>query len=237
MNLIKNEAPNFGKIQMNVDDVLHPRLLKYPAVEDCFSTTNFTIILGRPGSGKTNLLINFLKKLYHKVYENIIVIMPAQSRASVKEDNVFEKICQENIYDDLNMETLDEVYEKIRDNAKYEENTLLICDDFQYQLKQKDIIKTLEKLVIKCRHMRTTIFLLQQNYNKLAQPIRLLAFNVIAFDVGKKQLTKIYDEISTLPKEKFDQITEFVFDKKYQFMILNNRSKKVYKCWDEIILS
>lgn len=237
MNLIKNAAPDFGKIKMNVDEVLHPRLLEYPAVADCFSTTNFTIFAGPPGSGKTNLLINFLNKLYKKVYHQIIIIMPEQSRKSVKEDNVFERIRPENIYDDLTMEVLDEVYEKIKDAANYEENTLLIVDDFQNLLKSKDIIKTLEKLVIKCRHLRTTIFLLQQNYNKLAQPIRLLAFNVVAFDVGKTQLLKLYTELSTIPKDKFDEITDFVFNAKYNFLILNNRSKKIYKNWDEIVLT
>ena len=49
----------------------------------------FTAIIGKPGSGKTSLLISFLtgkgkKKVFRKVFDHIHLVMPKSSRESMK---------------------------------------------------------------------------------------------------------------------------------------------------------
>ena len=50
---------------------------------------SFTAIIGKPGSGKTSLLISFLtgkgnKKIFGKVFDHIHLVMPKSSRESIK---------------------------------------------------------------------------------------------------------------------------------------------------------
>lgn len=44
--------PNYRKVKMNCDEILHEKLLKYPMIEDAFSTNSFNIVCGRMGQGK-----------------------------------------------------------------------------------------------------------------------------------------------------------------------------------------
>jgi len=53
----------------------------------------FTGFIGRPGSGKTSLLVSMLTgrkkdKVFRKVFNNILVVMPTSSRNSMK-NNIF----------------------------------------------------------------------------------------------------------------------------------------------------
>ena len=50
---------------------------------------SFDVIIGKPGSGKTSLLISFLSakgsnKIYRKCFDNILLVMPSHSRNSLK---------------------------------------------------------------------------------------------------------------------------------------------------------
>ena len=50
--------------------------------------SNFALFLGKAGSGKSTLLISLLQSpsLFKKVYHNIILFCPPNSRASTKND-------------------------------------------------------------------------------------------------------------------------------------------------------
>jgi ABC-type multidrug transport system ATPase subunit len=54
--------------------------------------SNFTLFLGRAGSGKTSLIKLFLKTidLFYEAYYQIILFMPSSSRSSIK-DGFFDK--------------------------------------------------------------------------------------------------------------------------------------------------
>ena len=56
------------------------------------------------------------------------------------------------------------------------------------------------------RHLRTSIFLLQQNFQALAKPLRELASNLIIFNLGKSQLEKVFEELIQLHKDKYQDI-------------------------------
>jgi len=105
MEVIKLKHPHIEPFKMTCDTILHEKLTKYEMIKACFSTNNYTAIIGKPGQGKTSLMINILKDIYAKVFENVIVIIPSLSRKSMKDD-IFEKeLNPEDIYDDLTEET------------------------------------------------------------------------------------------------------------------------------------
>lgn len=231
------EKPNLKKVKMNVDDVIDEKIMKYPMSADLFSRTSFNIILGKMGQGKTSLITNFVKTIFKKCFEHMIVFIPTGSRKSIENDIYGKHLPDADLYDALTADNLDEVIEKLEENADNEENTLLIIDDFQSALKDPDVLARLQKIVTRMRHMRTTIFILQQNFQKMAKFMRELVTNVITFNVGKSQLDKLFEETVQLDKNKFQALIDLAFQERNDWIAINvNGNRNVYRMFDRIVL-
>jgi len=202
----KLKKPDLQTVEMNCDNVISKRLLKYPMVQEAFSTTIFNIICGRMGLGKTSLLTSLVKTVFRKCFHSIYLFMPANSRASIENDIYGKNLPENQIYDTLTLEDLTNVYEEIQENSTNGYFSLIIIDDFQVALKSPEILKVLSKIVTKMRHLRTSIFLLQQNFQALAKPLRELASNLIIFNLGKSQLEKVFEELIQLHKDEYQDI-------------------------------
>lgn len=232
------DKPNLKKVKMLVDDVIDNKILKYPMPADVFSKTSFNIILGKMGSGKTSLITNYIKTIFKRVFEHIIVFMPAGSRRSIENDIYGNQLPPGDLYDTLTEEGLDEVIEKLEENSENGDNTLLLIDDFQAALKMPEIQMRLQKIVTRMRHMRCTIFILQQNYQKLPKFLRELVTNVITFNVGKSQLNKLFEETIQLDKDKFQKLIDLAFVDKNDYIIINvNGSRNIYRGFDRIVFN
>ena len=86
------------------------------------------------------------------------------------------------------------------------------------------------------RHLRCTIFLLQQNFQALQKPLRELVSNLVIFNVGKSQLSKIFEEIVQMEKEKYEKLIQVSFIEPHDWILINfHRSKKIYRMFDEIV--
>ena len=161
------KKPELGNIKMNCDKVIHKKLTEFPMTNDAWATNNFTVIVGKMGQGKTSLLTNLVKNVFNKCFENIYLIMPENSRSSIENDIFSKHLPAEQLHDTLSEEGLTEIYERLQESSKEKENSMLIIDDFQAQLKEPAIVKTLQKIITKMRHLRCSIFLLQQNFQAL----------------------------------------------------------------------
>ena len=201
------KKPELGNIKMNCDRIIHKKLADFPMTNDAWSTNNFTVIVGKMGQGKTSLLTNLVKNVFNKCFENIYLIMPENSRSSIENDIFTKHLPAEQLYDTLTEEGLTEIYERLQESSKEKENSMLIIDDFQAQLKEPAIVKVLQKIITKMRHLRCTIFLLQQNFQALQKPLRELVSNLVIFNVGKSQLSKIFEEIVQMEKEKYEKFS------------------------------
>jgi len=230
------DKPNLKKVKMLVDDVIDPKLLKYPMVEDLFSRTSFNIICGKPGAGKTSIITNFVKTIFKKAFEHILVFMPEGSRRSIENDIYGKQLPPGDLYDALTADNLEDVIEKLNESSEDGENTLLLIDDFQSALKDPDIQKRLQTIVTRMRHLRCTIFILQQNFQKLPKFLRELVTNVITFNIGKSQLNKLFEETVQLDKEKFQNLIDLAFKEKNDYIIINvNGNRNIYKGFDRIV--
>ena len=94
--------------------------------------------------------------------------MPENSRTSIENDIFTKHLPADQLYDTLTELGLTEIYERLQESSKEKENSMLIIDDFQAQLKEPAIVKVLQKIITKMRHLRCTIFLLQ----KIFKPYR-----------------------------------------------------------------
>jgi len=231
------EKPNLKKVKMNVDDIIDEKIMKYPMSADLFARTSFNVILGKMGQGKTSLITNFVKTIFRRAFEHMIVFIPTGSRKSIENDIYGKHIPDADLYDALTPENLDEVIEKLEENADNEENTLLIIDDFQAALKDPEVLARLQKIVTRMRHMRTTIFILQQNFQKMAKFLRELVTNVITFNVGKSQLDKLFEETVQLDKNKFQALIDLAFQERNDWIAINvNGNRNIYRMFDKIVL-
>ena len=230
------KKPELGNIKMNCDRIIHKKLADFPMTNDAWSTNNFTVIVGKMGQGKTSLLTNLVKNVFNKCFENIYLIMPENSRSSIENDIFTKHLPAEQLYDTLTEEGLTEIYERLQESSKEKENSMLIIDDFQAQLKEPAIVKVLQKIITKMRHLRCTIFLLQQNFQALQKPLRELVSNLLIFNAGKSQLSKIFEEIVQMEKEKYEKLIQVSFVEPHDWILINfYRSKKIYRMFDEIV--
>lgn len=237
VHIEKLAKPDLGHIKMNCDDVISEKLLKYPMVAEAFSTSSFNVICGKMGQGKTSLLTSLVKKVFKKCFETIYVFMPSNSRASIENDIYGKNIPPGQLFETLTFDNLNQVYEEIQENSSEGYNSLIIIDDFQVALKDPVILKVLQKIITKMRHLRTTIFLLQQNFQALAKPLRELASNLIVFNLGKSQLEKIFDEAIQLNKEKYLDIIDVCFKDSHDWILINlHRGRNIYRMFDRLVL-
>ena len=227
-----NRKPKLEAMEMLCDSKLSSRLDKYELTKflNCHSTN---LLIGKPGSGKTSLMISYFDKLLRGCYNNIFLFQPSHSRASMKRD-IFEEIPEEQKFDELNYENLSGVLETIK-NDDPEYNHCIIFDDMGAYLKDKENRKLLKEIIYNRRHYHISVYFLCQSYLSCEKDIRKLFSNVFIFRVSKNELEKIFDELVESKKELKYQLAEMVYDKPHQYMFINTDSQRIFKGFDEVL--
>jgi len=236
MEIKENKKPIFKKVKMKCDMELSPKLNEYELTKDFMNKFNTTVLVGRQGSGKTSLLINLVKTLFKKCFHNIYVVMKETSRMSL-DNNIFDNnLPEEQLYEDLTPEVLNELYEKIKSNAKNGEYSLLILDDQQSEMKNPLVVKTLKKMVANQRHLHLVNMIILQNYQALDKSIRKIINNLIFFKMDKGQNQDIMEEAIPFKKDQFEEIIKIGFQEPYSWIFINLNTGRTFKMWDEIML-
>lgn len=237
ISIKKHKKPILTHCKMRCDKPLHKKLDKFELTKFLNQhTTN--LLIGKPKSGKTSLLFSLfesreiLRKVYHKIY----VFQPEPSRSSMKND-IFGKLPPDQLFNELNFENLDLVMDEIE--ATSDLNIAIIFDDVGASLKNFDTMNLMKKLIFNRRHLHTSVFFLVQTYYSIPKDIRKLFSNIFVFRVNKNELATIFDEIVE-DKEMVDiapQISKLIYDKPHNFMFINTDSQRIFKNFDELIIS
>lgn len=234
-----------NKIDFNVDIPFNDKI-KPPFENKSF----FYIIVGKPGSGKTSILVNMLSnsKIYKKVFTRVMLCMPKNSRLSLKDD-IFEDLPEDQIFETIN----ESILTKIRSNKEEFEqdkedrlqsgkkiifhHQLLIMDDVTAYLKQKENIDLLIELATNRRHYNLSIILLVQFLRSIPRPIRFFTTSCIFFKASNNLDTEILrEEYINLPKKQFDELLNFVFDNdSHDYLIINKDTNTYYKKLQKIL--
>ena len=201
----------------------------------------FMLICGRPGSGKTTLILNLVckrGKMFNKKFDKIFVFSP--SLMTMKEDP-FGELPPEQVHTELTEENLTQSIESIANSG---EKVLFILDDVVNDIKRS---AGLSNLVSKClmnrRHLAgadgsTSWIITTQVYNKIPAPIRKTASHIIIYHTkNKKELDTIFDELIIIPQKDFYEILKYCFDKRNNFLYIDiNKSygKMFHKCFNQL---
>ena len=231
IKLKENSKPNISKICFECDNELHKKLNEFELSKDFLNRSNTTVFIGRQGSGKTSLLINFVKVLYKKDFHYVYCVMPHSSRKSLK-NNIFDKhLPEDQIYEELNEETIRDIYDKLRQNSENGYRGLVIYDDVQ----KSSVLLSLKNIIANQRHLKVVNLILVQNYFALDKSLRELINNIIMFKLNKTQTEIIFIENVEQAKDKFEEIRNFVYNEPYKWMFINVPTNRIFKEFDEII--
>ena len=233
----KNKKMDLKIPEFVCDGCLSDNLKKYDMLNH-MNNYNFLCMIGKPGSGKTSLLISFLSakgksKVLRQVYNNILLVMPTSSIKSMKQ-NIFEKHDPDKMYDQLDYETINEIKTKLDMYSEDNENTLIIMDDVGAELKNAQIQKILKQIIYNRRHLKCSIIMLCQSFLSIPREIRKLVNNIIMFKPSKVEFENFINELFERKKDNIIDLLQLYQDKG-QYLFLNVDTQRIYYMFDEII--
>ena len=201
----------------------------------------FMLVCGRPGSGKTSLILNLIckrGKMFNKKFDKVFVYSPS---LMTMKDEPFGELPEEQVHTDLTVENFQKALEEISNTG---EKILFILDDVVNDMKKNMAIQTLlSKALMNRRHLAgaggsVSFIITTQVYNKIPAPIRKTASHIILYHTrNKKEIETIYDELIVLPKDDFYEILKYCFDKRHNFIYIDiNKSyeKMFHKCFNQL---
>jgi len=205
-------------------------------------------ICGRPGSGKTSLLVSLLtnkpikgkKCSYRKLFDHIIVCSPSIKTLG---NNIFDKLPEEQKFEDFDLNLLNFIDEFTESLDPSKEKTLIILDDVASQLKRSMVCeKLLTKLQQNRRHRGLSFIILSQQYKSLPLSCRSTITNLIMFrPINIKEFTFPAEELIPINKKIISEFMQFIFDKKYNFLLidmslLKSAKYRYFKNFDQVLL-
>ena len=234
--VIKLDIPHF----LCDTDAVGKHLNDHP-LTSLLNVYGFLCVIGRPGSGKTSMTISLMTqsnpKIYKKTHHHMIILMPANSIASLKK-NPFNCLPAENIYHELTDQTINDIYNKIDGYSSKDEKTLLFIDDMTADLKKsKFIMETLKKLIYNRRHLKTNLIITAQSFSNIPLDIRKNIQNLILFRPSKREMELVFEELFETKKNIFQEIMKIAYDEKHNFLFLNVPTQRLFKNFDELIIN
>ena len=238
MRLLIHNKPKLKMPEFKVDEPLSKHLDDDPLLTN-MNKSFCCGLVGKAGSGKTSLMISLIQtpKKFKKVFNKIYVFMPNSSRNSMK-NNAFSVLPEDQLFEGVSYEILSEVYERLLESTENNHKSLLVFDDVQSYLKNKEVEVNLLHIIANRRHLRCSFFIVAQNYNKIPKNIRQSFTDIFLFNVGKEEYINIFEENINLSKDDFSKVlTEYRSIKKTEsnsFIYIHDKDK-FFINWNEII--
>jgi|TARA_R100000329_G_scaffold151419_1_gene147453 hypothetical protein len=203
------------------------------------------LIVGKPRSGKTNLLLNLTTKShknFNRKFDRVFLISPS---VNTMENDPFELLPDDQKFEVATESNIQSILDAIRDSG---EKALLILDDCISDIRGKgkgDIESLLHRVFFNRRHLAgkggsLSIIATSQTYNKIDPKLRKTCSHLILFEnKNKKELDSIFDEAILIPKKEFFDVLRYIYDRKYRFMYIDTTLpdyKMIHKDFNRLIV-
>ena len=185
------------------------------------------LVVGKPRSGKTNLLLNLTTKAhknFNRKFDRVYLWSPS---VHTMENDPFELLPDDQKFESLTLQNLQSVLGEVKDSSS---KTLFVFDDVIADMRGKgkaQLENLLHKVFFNRRHLAgkggsVSIIATSQTYNKIDPKIRRTASHLIFFEnKNKKEIDTIFDEVILIPKKEYFDVMRYVYDKPYQFMYVD----------------
>jgi hypothetical protein len=208
--------------------------IKIPDIIDGIPNRNgfIWVLTGSGGSGKSSLLLNFFKRkeLYRGKFHNIFYICPMSSFLSVQKHpfSGFDKV-----YHELTVELLEGIYSQLcemKESNEEQEYNCIIIDDFASSLKDNDVQKVLNKMLIKARHLNCAYIFTLQSYYYFPKMLRKQITNITMFkSKNVEEANTIFNELLNMNKEDALKLYNYVFAEPYAHLDIDTVDNKIYR--------
>lgn len=146
----------------------------------------------------------------------------------------------DKVYHELTVDILEEIYNQliaIKENEEEPEYSCLFIDDMASSLKDNDIQKQLNKMLIKARHIQCAFIFTLQSYYYFPMMLRKQITNLILFKTkNKKEFEVVSGELLNLNKDDALRLYNYVFDAPYNHLDIDTTNNKLYKNFNELVL-
>ena len=75
-----------------------------------------------------------------------------------------------------------------------------------------------------------------QTWFSVEKDLRRLWDNIFVFRVSKDELKNIFNEVVEQSKDLVEDIAKIVYDKPYEYLMINTESQRLFKGFDELII-
>jgi hypothetical protein len=205
------------------------------------------LLVGSGGSGKTSLLLNQFRRggSYHRKFHNLYLFTPSISFMSVK-DHPFEK--HDKIYHELTRDTLEELLSELKDRKEEwiesddgddeMEYNCVVIDDFASSLKEKDVQKLLNTMLIKARHLNTCFIFTLQSYMYFPKMLRKqTTYATIFKPKNREEWNTVNQELLQMKEEDAKKIYDYVFGQEYSHLDIDTIENKMYRNFNPLIIT
>lgn len=199
------------------------------------------IVSGSAGVGKTSFLVSLLSqskpKIYKKVFENVFIVAPSHSLASIK-SNIFRNHPDDKIYNELTPNVLNDIKIKVMAEATENYNSLLIIDDMTVYLKSTQNELLLKDLVFNRRHYHLSIILLVQSYTQIPLSLRKTVSHAVIFrPKNTKEWSSFFEELLFSDKKTVQAIFDYVFTSKHDFLFADIATGDLFHNFNKLMIS
>ena len=203
------------------------------------------LLVGKPRSGKTNLLLNLTTKMnknFNRKFDRVFLFSPS---VHTMENDPFELLPDDQKYETATEQNIQGVLDMIRDS---QEKVLLILDDCISDIRGKgkgDIENLLHRVFFNRRHLagkggNLSIIATSQTYNKIDPKLRKTCSHLILFEnKNKKELDSIFEEVILIPKKEFFDVLRYIYDRKFRFMYIDTTLpdfKMIHKDFNQLVI-
>jgi hypothetical protein len=144
----------------------------------------------------------------------------------------------EFFHEEFDLEELGEIIsyskEKVKQGSK--EETLIIFDDVISDIIDAKKLTEFNKLLLNRSHYKISICVLTQSYIKIPAYLRRnMSHFIQLYTKNKTELERIFEEHIFIPKKEFDKLAEYIFQKAYDFMVID-KFNNIYRNLNKIVV-
>jgi len=203
------------------------------------------IIIGKPGMGKTSLILSLVckqGKAFNKKFDRIFLWSPS---LITMDDDPFELIPEDQKFEEATFDNITEVLSSIESSG---DKVLFIMDDVIADIRGKgkgQVENLLQKIFFNRRHLAgaggsVSIIATSQAYNKIDPKLRKTASQIVYYkNLHKKEVDNLFSEVILIPHPEFMDVCKYVFKNKHDFLYIDTEQepdRMIHKNFNQLII-